>query len=197
MHCSKENQTTIWACIDCFARQRPKLGIAKDKQMEASQITQQTHLHTHRERKRDRERRRQHMLLFMRSRANNPLLFCYHSRAPSPNALNHPSVPATPCSLSSSSCFAASIPTQAAKRLCLCLCLRLSPLNFYLICRLRKLIVCLLLSVKTIENILATVTLAKSVLETCSKALWRGEGVQGSAWQMCRRRYSAAKSKSG
>lgn len=27
---------------------------------------------------------------------------------------------------------------------------------------------------KTIENILATVTLAKSVLETCCKALWRG-----------------------
>lgn len=27
---------------------------------------------------------------------------------------------------------------------------------------------------KTIENILATVTLAKSVLETCWKALWKG-----------------------
>lgn len=71
------------------------------RQTNGSVIDSTTHTspHTHTNTYTEKERRRQHMLLFMRSRANNPLLFCYHSRAPSPNALNHPSVPATPCSL--------------------------------------------------------------------------------------------------
>jgi len=91
-----------------------------------------------------------HMLLFMRSRANNPLLFCYHSPYTQNHPFSHPfKHPFTH----------PNHPQHSARCGCFCPCP--PPLNFYLICRLRKLIVCLLLSVKTMENILATVTLRR------------------------------------
>lgn len=88
------------------------------------------------------------MPLFMRSRANNPLSFCYHSPATQPpnRPVSHPPP---------------NHQQHSARCGCFCFCPCPPPLNFYLICRLRKLIVCLLLSVKTMENILATVTLRR------------------------------------
>lgn len=123
-----------------------------------------THTHTH----------TYYILLFMRQGANNPLLFCYHSRAliQTPYTTRAPEL--------RSPIHQTTRPPQHAKRLRHCV--HPSPLNFYLICRLRKLIVCLLLSVKTIENILATVTLAESVLETWP---WRWLGGGELSTQQC------------